>query len=122
MLNQSIAGAGAALLLTLAGCGEPQRDTADDTNIEVAEGNYSERLQTMEEGQRNAVFIRAIRDAGFPCQGVQSSAYQGESNGVPTWTAQCEDDVQWVIMLGADGVAQVANAAELRAATPAEAQ
>lgn len=94
--------------LALAACG----DGAEVKDIEVAEGNYQARLQAMPEGQRNAVFIRALRDAGQPCQGVESSAYQGEREGAPTWTARCTDSGDWLILLGGDGIVQVVSAPE----------
>ena len=104
-----------AALLLLAACdkGAPERTVRD---IEVPEGNYQERLVSMPEGERNAVFIRAIRDAGRDCQQVTSSALQGERGGQPLWTARCNDGGEWIILIGRGGIAQVANAAELKAA------
>ena len=58
-----IAGAGLALMLALPGCerGAPE---ADDTPIDVAGADASqEALLALDEGQRIATFIRAIRDA-----------------------------------------------------------
>lgn len=115
-MRQSIIGAGAAALLTLAACGDGEREAA---SIEAADDNHADRLQTMDEDQRNATFIRAIRDAGLNCQGVESSTYQGRQNGAPTWSARCSDDTEWIIILGNDGAAQVVNAEELRRARPA---
>ena len=111
----AIACAGAAGLALLAGCerGAPE---PDDRNIQVAEGEHQARLEEMPEAQRNAVFIRAIRDAGRECQHVESSARAGEVNGAPTWTATCANDVQWTIAIGGDGIAQVMSPAELEAA------
>ena len=100
----------AAALLALSACGDNGENVRQ---IEVEKGDYQARLQAMPEGQRNAVFIRALRDAGRPCQGVENSAYQGERDGVPTWTARCTDGGgEWLILLGADGVVQVVSAAE----------
>jgi hypothetical protein len=100
-----------AVLLVLGGCerGAPEEGT---TKIQVPEGDYQARLQAMPEGQRNAVFIRALRDAGRDCQGVVSSAFQGEFRGRPTWTARCDDGVGWVILIGKAGIAEVVNLVE----------
>lgn len=113
-MRMATTGAGVALLLMLGACGG--NGTENVTDIEVPEGNYVERLRTMEPELRDATFLRAIRDAGRDCQGVTASSYQGETSGAPTWTATCDDGVQWIIVLGADGIAQVVNAAELQAA------
>lgn len=111
-MSRMIAAAGAALMLTLPGCerAAPERETTD---IEVPEGDYQARLMAMTDGERNAVFIRALRDAGRDCQGVESSTYQGEPDGVPTWTARCVGEQgDWLILLGKDGIVQVVSATE----------
>lgn len=106
-MKNLIAGAGLTMALALAGCGDAEQPE-DVTQIEVPSGDvYQSQLQTMDEGARNATFIRALRDAGRQCQHVESSSFVGEENGVPTWTATCDDGVQWTIMIGNDGVAQV---------------
>lgn len=100
-----------AVLLALGGCerGTPEEGT---TRIQVPEGDYQARLQALPEGQRNAVFIRALRDAGRDCQRVVSSAFQGALQGRPTWTARCDDGVGWVILIGKGGIAEVVNLVE----------
>jgi hypothetical protein len=76
----------------------------------------------MAEGERNAVFIRAIRDAGFDCQHVDSSSYQGMSAGqggsagTPTWVATCDKASNWVILIGGNGAAQVIKGSDIEAA------
>lgn len=111
-------GLGLAAFALLAACesGEPEQDVRD---IEVSEGNYRERIDAMDDGQRNAVFIRAIRDAGRDCQNVQASTRQPDRNGQPVWTATCDGGRNWVIVIGADGIAQVASFDELEAAAGA---
>lgn len=121
MRMMMIAGS-AALAVSLGACGggTPAENVQQ---IEVPEGEYEQRLRDMPEGQRNATFIRAIRDAGRECQNVTSSSYVGETNGAPTWTATCERGQQWTIMLGRDGIVQIVDSAELQAApgvTPPE--
>ena len=111
---RAIAYASAAWLVLLAGCerGTPEATT---NNIEVPAGDYQAKLEAMPEGQRNAVFIRAIRDAGLDCQHVASSTGAGEINGAPAWTVACDNDVRWTVAIGGDGVAQVISTDELNA-------
>lgn len=104
----------AALALPLGAC-EQGAPEADDANITVPEGDHAQRIAGMEEGARNAVFLRAIRDAGRDCQTVQSSSSQGQVNNAPAWTATCDNGSQWTIIIGRDGVAQVVNAPALEA-------
>ena len=108
------------LSILLAGCGSeggaPQQETTQNALQTAPTGaDYQAQLQSMSEGQRNAVFIRAIRDADRPCQHVERSSARGEINGAPAWTAVC-DGVEWTIIIGDAGVVQVTNEAELRAA------
>ena len=117
-MGRMIVVAGAALLL-LTACerGTPE---ADDKNIQVPAGDYQARLEAMPEGQRNAVFIRAIRDAGRECQHVESSTPQGKINGAPAWMAVCDNGVHWTIAIGRDGIAQVMSTADLQALAKAQ--
>ncbi|MDT9599009.1 hypothetical protein [Sphingosinicella rhizophila] len=107
------------LLVVLAGCGQEQEPASNDVEP-MDQAAYENRLETMPEGQRNAVFIRAIRDAGLDCQHVSGSAAAGEYQGMPVWTASCDGGQEWTIVLGAGGVAQILNPAEARLVSPAE--
>ena len=117
-MPKSIAGASAALLLILAGCerGAPE---ADDATINVADAaTYQDRLLAMADGERNAVFIRAIRDADaeITCQGVESSAYVADYQGLPMWTARCDDGTDWALLVGPEGTTQVVTCQQAAAA------
>jgi hypothetical protein len=105
-----------ALALLAAGCGgrEPAAtNAAADNAIEDAQN----RLAALPEGQRNGVFIRAIRDAGQACQHVDSSERVGEYRGNPVWRAHCDEGgSSWTIVVTADGTAQIINDAEARLA------
>ena len=109
--------AATAALLPLAACDrggsqaqQPAQAAADEQRDTQA------RLAAMPEGERNAVFIRAIRDAGFACQHVDSSSYQGSSAGSPTWVATCDKATNWVILIGRNGGAQVIKGSDIEAA------
>lgn len=102
-----LAGSATALALALGACSDDET-----TPIAIAESDHQQRLQAMPEGQRNAVFIRALRDAGRDCQGVERSAYQGVREGIPTWTVRCNDGGDWLVLISGAGVAQVVSAAE----------
>lgn len=105
------AGLTAAILAIalLCACEEGQQP---ENNLVSAgpQADYQTRLQALPETARNAVFIRALRDAGFDCQHVEASAFEGAANGAPTWSARCDDGNRWTIAIGPNGVAQVANA------------
>jgi hypothetical protein len=66
----------------------------------------------LSEGQRNGVFIRAIRDANLDCQHVDSSEAAGVQQGYPVWTAHCDSGATYTIVLTGNGSAQVIDAAE----------
>ena len=103
----------AGLALALAGCGdrtarEANRAEANETT------DVANQLAALSDGQRNAVFIRAIRDAGEDCQQVESSVRAGEYQGMPVWSAQCAGGASWTIVVTRDGTAQLINDAEAR--------
>lgn len=93
--------AGAALLLSLAAC--DAAPPAPQPTASPAANAYANRLAAMPEGERNAVLIRAIRDAGQDCQQVVTSIPAGPA----AWDARCDDDRPWRISIGANGNASV---------------
>ena len=103
--------AGAALVL--AGCDGGAPETVNKAEP-VGPGPVQNQLAAMPEGQRNAVFIRALQDAGEECQHVESSAPAGEHQGFPVWSARCSDGGNWTIVITNDGTAAVLDADERR--------
>ena len=97
--------------LALAGCQGRAPESAN--KAEPAEAVENE-IAAMPEGQRNAVFIRALQDAGRDCQHVESSAPAGEHQGFPVWSARCSDGGNWTIVITNDGTAVVLDADERR--------
>ncbi|MDQ8758269.1 hypothetical protein RCO27_18730 [Sphingosinicella sp. LHD-64] len=81
-------------------------------------GNNAQSVQNelagLPEGQRNAVFIRAIRDANQDCQHVESSALVGAHQGFPLWSARCAGGRTFTIAIGNAGEAQVIDDAVAR--------
>ncbi len=103
----------AIFAVLLAGCRE---EPASETNVPAAAaGNdFANQVAALPEGQRNGVFIRAIRDAGEDCQHVETSVRAGEYEGNPVWSAQCEGGTSWSIVVMPDGTAQLVNESEAR--------
>ena len=96
------------LALAAASCG--RREPPDrEANLAAAENqvNTVAAIDTLPEGMRNGVFIRAIRDASQECQAVESSRQLGSSNGRTMWEATCQSGTAWRIVVGPDGNAAV---------------
>lgn len=93
------------LLFALAACGGGQNAAAPA----AGPGNESagNRVASLSEGQRNAVFIRAIRDAGLDCQHVERSVPAGSYREMPVWMATCQGGHEWTIVISPDGGAQI---------------
>ena len=84
-MRVTILAAGGALALGLAGCGSP---TAPPANQTAADPQSTEnQITSLAEGQRNGVFIRAIRDSGQECQQVESSEPGQRARGTPNTQA-----------------------------------
>jgi len=103
----------AAATLAAAGCGGTGSDGGNAVQA-AAPDAIQNQLQAMPEGQRNAVFIRAIRDARQECQHVESSEPAGEHQGFPVWNATCAGGGTWTIVVMNGGNAAVLNADEAR--------
>jgi len=106
----------AILILSLVACGRgSQESNASAANAARSAGN---QVAALSQGQRDAVFIRAIRDARLECQRVQGSVPAGEYRGMPVWRARCQGGGEWVIVVANDGTAQILNPAEAQSVTP----
>ena len=102
----------AAAVGVLSACG-PSADTDPPSN-QSAGVDYRARIEALSEGQRNAVFIRAIRDARLDCQHVQGAVPAGDYRGMPVWDVRCTGGGNWTIVVTADGTAQILDADEAR--------
>jgi hypothetical protein len=110
---------GATLALLLAACDGGRREAgnaAANAAAANAVADTANQIAALPEGQRNAVFIRAIRDTGDDCQFVEGSEPAGDYRGYPVWRARCEGGATFTIVITADGTAQVINDAEARLA------
>jgi hypothetical protein len=103
------------LALSAAACSDGRAPNANTANDAEPVGN---RVAALSEGQRDAVFIRAIRDARLECQRVQGSVRLGDYRGMPVWWARCQGGGEWTIVVANDGTAQILNAAEAQSITP----
>lgn len=99
-----------ATLLPLAACGSGGSTAArNEAAAEDTQGNAIARIQTLNEGERNATLFRAIRDANRDCQGVVRSVASDPLQGKPAWIATCDNGGEWLVAIGADGTAIVTN-------------
>lgn len=108
-------------LAALAACdAEPAaRNDAVQNTASADDVDYLARIRAMPQGQRDAVFLRAIRDAGRSCQEVTelTEVTGADANGRPgpaTWAARCEDGGRWIVAISPAGVATVTDQAELQ--------
>ncbi len=96
--------------LLLAACGPtPQEQAAANATAAANRQEATEmatKVAALSPGQRDGVFIRAIRDAGLPCQGVTGSE-KGEKPG--SWVATCREGSRHIITFGANGMANVTS-------------
>jgi hypothetical protein len=107
-LKEDVMRAALIMMLSLAaaacGGGQNQAATAIAGN---AAAPVTNQVAGLSDAQRNAVFIRALRDAGFDCQHVERSAPVGTIQNMPAWRATCQGGGEWTIVIAADGTAQI---------------
>ncbi len=102
-----------AILIGLCGCGGGESKADGNAAATAAPANdYAERIKQLPEAQRNAVFLRAVRDTGADCQAVKGSAFSGTQFDMPSWVARCSDGRDWLVMIDKGGRALVARREE----------
>jgi len=99
----------AALAIIATACSRNDDAPQSRPVVTASANNVSTQVSGLTDRQRNAVFIRAIRDAGLECQHVDWSTLYGTFRGMPVWTAACARNQVWVIVVRNDGVAQILN-------------
>lgn len=72
-------------------------------------GNYAARVGALPIGERNAVFFRALQDAGSDCQDVTKSERIADTAGAPTWRAVCDNGTMNLVQVKPDGTAIVVS-------------
>ena len=98
--------------LLLSACGSGGGDSANEAENQVNAApvrldETQQRVTNLSEGERNAMLIRAIRDANLPCQHVESSVAATEARTAPAYFATCEDGAVYAVAIGSDGNATV---------------
>lgn len=95
--------------LALAGCqAAPERNAARTEDQGNGTANSAAEVAALPVAQRNAVLLRAIRDAGLSCQGVTRSEAAGAA-GRQIWRAECNDGTAHLVEVKPDGVAMVTS-------------
>jgi hypothetical protein len=118
MMNRVLLSAIAAL--ALAGCqqggqatGNAAADNAAEANAVVENGamgnNVAAQVIAMNDAERNAVFIRAVMDAGLKCDHVDSSVRLPDQDGNPLWRANCKGGAAHMITITPDGTAKIVS-------------
>ncbi|KFG90026.1 putative lipoprotein [Sphingobium herbicidovorans NBRC 16415] len=80
----------------------------DTTNTSAM--NYATEVAALPRQARDAVFFRAIRDAGLPCQTIVSSDPMPDAPPPSViWRAQCEDKAYHLIQIQPNGSAVVTS-------------
>ena len=64
-------------------------------------------VRDLPDGQRNGVFLRAIRDARQPCQNVTESMLSETPGRTPVYMATCENNAVYAVAIRDDGNAIV---------------
>ncbi|MEG8220558.1 hypothetical protein OSJ57_07980 [Sphingomonas sp. HH69] len=98
-------------LLALCACDAAEKIVTEPREVAGNVTNYVAEVVALPEHQRNAVFFRAIRDAGLPCQNVTGAEQIATGEKAPMWRAQCEDGVAHLIQVLPDGTANVVSRA-----------
>lgn len=99
----------AAALLTVA-CEPSENAKAPATDTNASAVNYATEVAALPKSARDAVFFRAIRDAGLPCQKIiDSSPMADAAPPAVTWRAQCEDKAYHLIQIQPNGSAVVTS-------------
>ena len=96
------------MTLLLAACqGADKKGPAPDQSSRAT--NYVAEVKALPEARHKALFFRAIRDAGLPCQTVTQAEQIDDGAKNPTWRAQCEDGSAHLVQVTPKGTLYVTS-------------
>jgi hypothetical protein len=87
-----------ALALAVAACHSPRGQAAGNSAAATSSGQFANQLAALPEGQRNGAVLRAVTDAGFPCQKIEHAAAHAPIGGKPAWAIACDHDNDYVAL------------------------
>lgn len=96
------------MILALGACGG-DKHSGETAAANSTEPNYTAKVLALPEKERQAVFFRAIRDAGLPCQSVTKSEILEPDARGPMWRASCEDGEDHLIQVTAGGTVNIVS-------------
>jgi hypothetical protein len=81
---------------------------ANATGNRIEPENALAAVLALNDRQRNGVFVRALMDAGVPCDGVTESTRLPDQDGKPLWRADCKaPGGSHMISITPEGMAQI---------------
>jgi len=107
----------AIALLVLGGCDQASAPAPDNgavaAPVKPAEKDYyADRINALSDKQRDAVLLKAIKDAGGECPAVTGSAVRAPVEGHHAWIVHCAAGkdlraLDWVVVLGSGGMMSI---------------
>lgn len=89
-------------LAALAGaCHAPPQQPAANTTTSAAAtpaDAFAEKVAALPDAQRQGVFMRAITDAGFLCQKIETQTQHAPIDGHPAWSIGCDHGNNYVAL------------------------
>ena len=109
--------ASALALLMLGGCDQASAPAADNSvaaaPAKPAEKDYyADRINALNDKQRDTVLFKAITDAGGECPSLTGSGPHAPVEGHHAWIAHCAAGkdlraLDWVVVLGSGGMLSI---------------
>ena len=92
----------AAAASVLAGC--DQSPPTKPRQPIVVRSEAQDQLHQLDDLNRAIGLKRAIYQSGYTCKRVASSGYVQEHENLSMWMAKCDDQRDWAIFVGPDGI------------------
>jgi hypothetical protein len=99
-------------LIALAACGSETQPRDTGTNIAIRSPEQ-DGLHKLAEPDLEIALKRAILDAGYKCQRVESAGFVSKYKNLDMWMASCSEGRDWAVFAGPDGSAQVRDCVDV---------
>lgn len=110
------------IVALLAACHAPPQQQAGNTTAAAATspGDFADQIDALPEGQRGGVFMRAITDAGYACQKIETMARHAPISEHPAWAIACDHHNDYVALAIPGDTLQIVPGRPADAPAPAD--
>ena len=108
------------LAAAVAACHSPREQAPANTAAAPDAAAFANQIAALPAAQREGVFMRAITDAGYSCQKIETMTRHAPISGRPAWAVACDHHNDYVALAIPGDTLQIVPGRPTDAQAPAD--